>query len=93
MPNVNPVTLLRLIQSAKESGKGKQLERVESRAIANIDYDPESSDLTVEFQKRGTYKYSGVDLDTFVEFSQATSWGTYFNLYIRDHGYSYERIG
>jgi hypothetical protein len=90
MPSVNPLTLAKLIQGVKKYGKQIQ---IESEAIENIDYDVESSDLTVEFKQRGTYVYHGVDLDMYTDFVQASSWGTYFNLYIRNIGLSYERIG
>jgi hypothetical protein len=89
MPQVNSLTLAKLIESVKKYGK---IQQTESEAIANIDYDVESSDLTVEFQKRGTYVYHGVDLDTYTDFAQASSWGTYFNMYIRNIGLSYERV-
>lgn len=90
MPTVNSLTLAKLIQGVKKYGK---IQQIESECVANIDYDVESSDLTVEFQQRGTYVYHGVDLDTYTDFAQASSWGQYFNNYIRNAGYSYERIG
>jgi FlaG/FlaF family flagellin (archaellin) len=90
MPSVNPLTLAKLIASVKKYGKTQQ---IESEAIANIDFDVESGDLTVEFHQRGTYVYHGVDLDMYTDFAQASSWGTYFNLYIRNIGLSYERVG
>lgn len=90
MPAVNPLTLAKLIQSVKKYGKTVQ---IESEAIENLDYDVEASELTVVFKQRGTYKYSGVDLDTYTDFAQASSWGQYFNNYIRNAGYEYERIG
>ena len=49
-------------------------------------------DLTIEFMARGTYIYHEVQLDTYVDFATAGSQGQYFNLYIRDQGYDYERI-
>ncbi len=87
--SINSLTLVKLIQAVKKYGK---IQQTESEAIANIDYDVESSDLTVEFQQRGTYVYHGVDLDTYTDFAQASSWGTYFNMYIRNIGLSYERV-
>lgn len=85
MPSVNSVTLHRLIDAKKHFVIN------ESKCVANVDYDLESEMLTIEFQARGTYQYSGVPLDVYVDFSTAGSQGTYFNLYIRNT-YSYERV-
>lgn len=62
-----------------------------SECVASFDYNLETEELTVQFNKRGTYLYSGFPLNEFVTFSQAGSLGTYFNLYIREQ-YPYERI-
>jgi hypothetical protein len=91
MPVVSAYTLRRLLEPLKETGRERNV-ALESRAIQVVDYDPETSDLTVEFVNRGTYRYSGVPLDTYVDFATAESQGRYFNLYIRDK-FSYERIG
>lgn len=64
----------------------------DSLCVESIDFDPETEELTVNFQQRGSYLYSGVPLNVMVEFGSAYSMGTYFNLYIRDQ-YSFERIG
>jgi hypothetical protein len=63
----------------------------ESRCVANVDYEPETQVLTIEFQQRGTYVYRDVPLDVFVDFADSGSQGRYFNLYIREK-YSYERV-
>lgn len=86
MPEVSPLTVQHLLKF-KMFGKGQ----TESTCVANVDYDPETEELTVEFIKRGTYKYSGVPLDEYVDFSLADSQGKYFNFYIRDK-YSFERV-
>jgi hypothetical protein len=65
---------------------------VESECVASLAYDVTSNELTVEFNQRGTYKYSDVPLDEYANFQGADSKGAYFNLYIRDQ-YSYERVG
>lgn len=62
-----------------------------STAIANLEYDEESQEVTCEFQERGTYTYFDVPPDEFANWNTANSRGTYFNLYIRGI-YSYERI-
>ena len=84
MPKVSPLTLTRLL-------KFKMKEGPESKCVADISYDPESQEMTVEFQQRGTYKYQNVPLDEYVDFQSAGSQGKYFNNYIRDR-YSFERI-
>lgn len=63
----------------------------ESTCCADVDYDLETQEMTVQFQQRGTYVYSDVPLDEFLNFQQAGSRGTYFNLYVRNR-YPYERI-
>lgn len=88
---VNPNTLRRLLEPLVESGRGRNV-GLESRAIENIDFDPTSGDLTVIFVERGTYVYHDIPLDTYVDFAGAESWGRYFNLYIRDQGFSYEKV-
>lgn len=55
------------------------------------EYNPETGDMIVNFQQRGSYRYFNVPIEVFVEFGGAYSMGTYFNLYIRDQ-YSFERI-
>jgi hypothetical protein len=82
---LKPTTLLRLIESRKKFSIN------ESRCVANVDYDNETQSLTVEFNQRGTYRYSNVPLDVYVDFATAGSQGTYFNLYIRPQ-YAFERI-
>ncbi len=69
---------------------------VESECVAATGWVPTSEfegELTIAFQHRGTYKYYNFPVDEWLLFNNASSRGTYFNLYIRDHGYSYERIG
>ena len=83
MPKVSPLTLTRLLKF--------KTKLFESKCVADISYDPESQEMTVEFQQRGTYKYQNVPLDEYVDFQSAGSQGKYFNNYIRDR-YSFERI-
>ncbi len=65
----------------------------ESTAIDSIDYDIESEQLTVVFHQRGTYTYFNFPPDEYANFNFASSRGTYFNLYIRNAGYDFERVG
>lgn len=63
----------------------------DSTCVAHVDYDFENQEMTVAFQKRGTYRYSGVAFDEYQNFQGAGSRGTYFNLYIKDR-YSFLRV-
>ncbi len=65
---------------------------VGSECVKNVEYDEFTGELTIEFQERGTYKYSNFPLTEMASFIGSSSKGTYFNLYIRDK-YSYERVG
>lgn len=91
MPAVNSITLARLLSAQRSLNK--QQFSVESSCINDLYYDPEEESMTIEFQKRGTYKYYDVPLDEYVDLAQSSSLGTYFNLYVRNKGYQYERIG
>jgi hypothetical protein len=62
-----------------------------SECTNTISYDAIKQELTIEFKARGTYKYSEVPADEYLGLKEASSHGTYFNLYIRDR-YPYERI-
>lgn len=63
----------------------------DSTCTKSISYDNSTQELTIEFQERGTYKYSSVPADDYLGLKGAASHGTYFNLYIRDR-YDFERI-
>lgn len=92
MPIIDNSTLRDLLDKTARGGHA-------SRCVQSFDYDLESETLTIEFPGNepgarggaGTYEYTGVPLSEFVNFAQAGSLGTYFNLYIRDR-YSYNRV-
>lgn len=63
----------------------------QSTCVANVEYDPTTEEMIIEFVERGTYKYKGVGLSEYVDFETSGSQGKYFNNYIRDR-YSYERV-
>lgn len=90
MPTISTYTLRRLLEPLIENGKNRNV-ALESKVVQTLDYDPEEETLTLEFVHRGTYKYSGVPLDTYVDFATAESQGRYFNLYIRDK-FPYEKV-
>lgn len=62
-----------------------------STCVADLSYNPDTMDLTIEFQKRGTYLYREVPPDVWLDFTSSGSQGTFFNSSIRNR-YSYERI-
>lgn len=64
-----------------------------SDCVSSLEYEEEEEKLTIHFQKRGSYAYFGFPPHAFAEFNYAESRGEYFNLYIRNAGYAYERIG
>jgi len=64
----------------------------DSECVASNDYNPETQELIIEFQQRSIYKYFDVSLETYLGLAGATSFGQFFNRYIRN-SYAYERIG
>ena len=86
MPRVNPLTLVRLLKFKAFK------DETQSECVADVSYNPETEEMTIEFVKRGTYVYKDVPLDTYVDFSTSGSQGKYFNNYIRNFGFEYERI-
>ena len=89
MPKIDPITLNKLLRFSMKGFKGH-----ESECVADVSYDPLSSEMIIEFKERGTYRYKDVPIDVYTDFATAGSQGTYFNSYIRNNGqYSYERIG
>lgn len=86
MPAINPLTLHKLLKF-KMFGK----DQTKSTCVANVEYDPLTQEMIIEFVQRGTYKYKSVEIGTYTDFETAGSQGTYFNLYIRDK-YEYERV-
>lgn len=65
---------------------------VNSSAIAAVEYEAETEELTVEFHSRGTYVYHGVSMTDYIALVTAGSIGRYFNEFIQDV-YDYDRIG
>ena len=62
-----------------------------STAIADIEYDPERTRLTITFMSGRIYDYYGVPLEVVADFQSASSKGAFFNTRIRDR-YRYEEI-
>ncbi len=65
---------------------------VESSNLAAAGYDEEKEELYIEFKSGGLYKYSDVPYNVFKDLLDADSKGQYFHKYIRNGGYSYERL-
>lgn len=63
----------------------------DSKCTKTISYNSVTQELTIEFQERGTYRYSGVPAEDYLGLKGASSQGTFFNLYIRDR-YNFERV-
>jgi len=64
-----------------------------SLCIQSSSYNPETREMIIEFIARGTYKYFEVEQETFDALNGAVSQGEFFNLMIRDSGYSFEKVG
>lgn len=85
MPEINPLTLNKLLHFKMFKDETK------STCIADVQYEPTTREMLVQFVERGTYKYHDVPIEDYVDFETAGSQGKYFNLYIRDK-FSYERV-
>jgi hypothetical protein len=64
---------------------------VQSRDLAIVGYDSDSSTLEVTFRNGGVYHYSGVPQELYQGLLQASSLGTFFNEKIKD-SYPFKRI-
>lgn len=65
-----------------------------SDCVAETSFVPTSEtsgELTVVFQKRGTYIYIDFPIDEWLLFNNSSSRGTYFNEYIRDR-YTFQKV-
>jgi hypothetical protein len=86
MPRLSGLTLHQL-RTFKMFNKNQ----TQSSCVADVSYDPETLDMTVQFLQRGTYVYHDVPVDEYVDFETASSQGKYFNFYIKDR-YAFDRI-
>jgi hypothetical protein len=64
----------------------------DSSHISSIIYDDESMILYVEFQRGAIYAYMNVPGDIVTGFTQALSAGQYFNQFVRDAGFDFQRL-
>jgi hypothetical protein len=58
--------------------------RVESEAVAEIDYDSDTSRMFVRFAKGNWYTYFAVPAQTYEAFVAAPSHGCFFSERVRD---------
>jgi len=65
---------------------------VESSNLQAIGYDPDTSELYVDFLSGSRYKYLDVPEDVFEAFQVADSKGKFLHQEIKLPGYEYERI-
>lgn len=66
-------------------------ERVDSRALRSVGYDPDSRTLEIEFSSGTVYRYFDVPVDAYVGLMTAGSKGGYYADNIRDAGFEYEQ--
>lgn len=71
--------------------KGRDPKDWGSECVSALEYDDMTREMTVHFEKRGSYLYQDVEPQVYEEFNNAGSRGTYFNLYVRSN-YSCKRI-
>jgi hypothetical protein len=64
---------------------------VESRAIASVGYDRDTSVLEIEFVEGDVYQYFAVPRRVHQELLAADSMGRYFAAHIRDR-FGYQRV-
>jgi len=65
---------------------------VESRNLASVGYEVETSTLEIEFHNGGIYQYFGVPENVYQELMNASSKGTYFDQNVKKAGYSYSKV-
>lgn len=68
------------------------MQRVNSRSIYSIGYDPVTQTLVIRFWTGFTYRYFGVSQNVYSQFMSAGSKGRFYNSYIRGNRYLGERL-
>ena len=64
---------------------------VESSMLSAVRYNPEAETLTVDFQKGGTYTYSGVPQDVAQALVDASSKGKFMHANVLNGHFAYHR--
>ena len=80
------------IGKAKVGSRELEPKAWESECVSSLEYDFDTFQMTVHFNKRGTYVFYDIEPQIYAEFNNAASRGTFFNLYIRPFFTNYERI-
>ena len=65
---------------------------VESERLVSISYNPKTFTLEIEFRDKNKYQYYGVAEYIFKELVNAPSKIRFINLYIKNCGYSFQKI-
>jgi KTSC domain len=84
-----PTRLIRLpkrrstAQTHRADSPGEALP-VASNAIARLEYDRDTQELTVSFARGGSYTIAGISEIEAHRWASARSPGKYFNAYVRD---------
>jgi hypothetical protein len=66
--------------------------QVSSSNLASVGYDPATLILEIEFLSGRIYHYYGVPETVYQGLMEAESHGKYFNQFVKNGGYSYERV-
>lgn len=66
-------------------------QRVTSRHLTSVAYDPNSSTLEIAFKSGATYRYQNVPAKVHEDLMKATSKGSFFDARIR-MSYKYQKI-
>jgi len=65
---------------------------VSSSNLASVGYDSASSTLEIEFHNGGIYQYLNVPVSIYNGLMNASSHGTYFDVYIKKAGYRFRKM-
>ena len=67
-------------------------EHVSSSNLKSIGYDPETQTLEIEFLNGGLYQYINVPERIYNGLMAASSYGSYFDQFIKKGGYRYRKL-
>jgi len=69
-----------------------QRQIVSSSNLVSVGYDSTSSILEIEFHSGGVYQYLNVPVSIYNGLMNASSHGTYFDVYIKKAGYRFRKM-
>ena len=67
-------------------------EKVSSSTMNSVDYSAGEKILEIEFSSGDVYHYFNVPSTVYERLMNAPSHGQYFNIYIKDAGFHFEKI-